>query len=85
MENGWFLSLRSELVKVFHNQMCQGEIRVLGSGGYRLFFFWHDTPAVREIWVCRVLPKSSVTGKRRLNDVCDAVEAMRKRFYQEGG
>jgi hypothetical protein len=83
VENGWLLSLRAELVKVFHGRTCLGEIRDVGSGGYRLFFFWHDTWAEREIWICRVLPKRDVTGKRRLNEICDSVEAMRRRFYEE--
>src|SRR4051794_21981825 len=60
-ENGWILSARSEVIKVFHNRECQGEIRDVGSGGYRLFFFWHDTGVARELWICRVLPKRDVT------------------------
>lgn len=83
-ENGWHLSVKAELIKVLRNKTCIGELRDVGSGGYRLFMFWHDASSgVREVWVCRVLPKSDVVGKARLNDVCDAVEKVRDRFYDE--
>lgn len=84
-ENGWKLSTTSEVIKVLRGGTCVGEIRDVGSGGYRLFFFWHDTPHVRELWICRVLPKRDVEGRRRLNDVCDAVESLRRRFLEEDG
>ena len=82
-ENGWKLSTNSEAIKVLRSRTCIGEIRDIGSGGYRLFFFWHDTETARDLWVCRVVPKRDVTGKRRLNDVCDAVEKHRTRFLNE--
>jgi hypothetical protein len=82
-ENGWKLSTNSEAIKVLRNSTCIGEIRDVGSGGYRLFLFWHDTAAARELWVCRVLPKQDVVGRRRLNEVCDAVEKVRERFLRE--
>ena len=82
-ENGWKLSTNSEAIKVLRSDTCIGEIRDVGSGGYRLFMFWHDTALVRELWICRVLPKRDVEGKRRLNDICDAVEALRRRFLEE--
>jgi mRNA-degrading endonuclease RelE of RelBE toxin-antitoxin system len=83
-ENGWKLSVTSQVIKVLRSQSSVGEIRDVGSGGYRLFMFWHDTPGVRELWICRVLPKRAVEGKRRLNDMCDAVEKIRRRFLEEG-
>jgi hypothetical protein len=82
-ENGWMLSTRSRAIKVLRSQTCVGEIRDVGSGGYRLFMFWHDVAEVRELWICRILPKRDVEGSRRLNDVCDAVEEIRRRFLME--
>lgn len=82
-ENGWKLSVTSEIIKVLRNHTCIAEVRDIGSGGYRLFFFWHDAAAARELWICRVLPKRDVEGTRRLNAVCDAVEAIRRRFLEE--
>lgn len=84
-ENGWKLSTHSQVVKVLRNETCVGEIRDVGSGGYRLFMFWHDTPNARELWICRILPKRDVEGTRRLNSVCDAVEELRRRFLEENG
>lgn len=84
-ENGWKLSTKSEVIKPLRNSKCVGEIRDMGSGGYRLFMFWHDTETVRELWVCRVLPKRDVEGRRRLNEICDAVEKVRERFLKEEG
>lgn len=82
-ENGWKLSTNSQVIKVLRSQTCVGEIRDVGRGGYRMFMFWHDTAAVRELWICRVLPKGDVEGRRRLNNVCDAVEELRRRFLEE--
>ncbi len=82
-ENGWKLSTTSEIIKILRNHTCIAEVRDIGSGGYRLVFFWHDTDDARELWICRVLPKRDVEGKRRLNDICDAVEVLRRRFLEE--
>lgn len=82
-ENGWKLSTNSQTIKVLGSKSCVGEIRDVGRGGYRLFMFWHDVADVRELWICRVLPKRDVEGTRRLNDVCDAVEELRRRFLEE--
>jgi mRNA-degrading endonuclease RelE of RelBE toxin-antitoxin system len=82
-ENGWKLSTNSQAIKVLREETCVGEIRDVGSGGYRLFMFWHDKEHVRELWICRVLPKRDVEGKRRLSDICDAVEELRRRFIEE--
>jgi hypothetical protein len=82
-ENGWTLSTRSEDIKVLDQKRCIGEIRYTGSGGYRLFMFWHDTEASRQIWICRILPKRDVIGKARLNAVVEAVAKVRQRFLKE--
>jgi hypothetical protein len=82
-EDGWILSTRSELVKVLRNDLCIGEIRDLGSGGYRLFFFWIDVPDARELYVTHALPKRDVVGKARLNEVIAAVARVRERFLLE--
>lgn len=82
-EDGWILSTRSELVKVLRSQTCVGEIRDLGSGGYRLFFFWADSEDGRVLYVTHALPKSQVTGRARLSGVLNAVEKLRDRFSSE--
>lgn len=84
-ENGWILSQHAELVRVLRAATCVGEIRDVGRGGYRLFFFWHVEDAARQLWICRVLPKREVEARARLAAVCDAVEAVRRRFYEEEG
>ncbi|HEY0035401.1 MAG TPA: hypothetical protein VGB66_01875 [Longimicrobium sp.] len=81
-ENGWILSTKAALVKVLRRDECVGELRDV-AGGYRLFMFWHDTPAAREIWVCRIIPKRDVVSHRRLSDICNAVALVRKRFLEE--
>lgn len=82
-EDGWILSTRSELVKVLRSELCVGEIRDLGSGGYRLFFFWFDTPEARELYVTHALPKAEVQGRARLSGVIEAVARVRERFLAE--
>lgn len=82
-EDGWKLSIHAEVIKVLREQTCVGEIRDVGSGGYRLFMFWNDTEDCRELWICRVLPKRGVESKRRLSEICDAVEKLRGRFLNE--
>ena len=84
-EDGWILSTRSELVKVLRNDLCIGEIRDLGSGGYRLFFFWNDTRDVKELFVTHALRKRDVVGRARLNEVIAAVAKVRERFLSEEG
>jgi hypothetical protein len=76
-------STNTRAIKVLRNDMCVGEIRDVGSGGYRLFMFWHDTADTRELWICRILPKRDVEGTRRLNEICNSVEELRRRFLEE--
>lgn len=83
-EDGWILSTRSELVKVLRSESCVGEIRDLGRGGYRIFFFWFDTPSARELYITHVLPKAEVEGRARLSGIVAAVERVRERFLDEG-
>jgi hypothetical protein len=82
-DNGWKLSTNTRAIKVLRSEACVGEIRDVGRGGYRLFMFWHDTADIRELWICRILPKRDVEGTRRLNEICDSVEELRRRFLQE--
>lgn len=79
-EDGWHLSVRSELIKVLRSGTRVGEIRDLGPGGYRLFFFWIETGSGKELLVARVLPKRDVEGRARLNTVIASVEAVRARY-----
>ena len=81
-ENGWILSTRAALLKVLRSEQCVGELRDV-AGGYRLFMFWYDAGAAREIWVCRIIPKRDVVSHRRLGEICDAVAQVRKRFLEE--
>jgi hypothetical protein len=37
------------VIKVLRAKTKVAEIRDYGSGGYRLFMFWHDTHTTREI------------------------------------
>ncbi|HET7461616.1 MAG TPA: hypothetical protein VFJ82_10215 [Longimicrobium sp.] len=82
-EDGWILSTKSELTKVLRSESCVGEIRDLGSGGYRLFFFWAAGDDGRDLYVSHVLAKSQVTGRARISTVLDAVEKVRERFLRE--
>lgn len=81
-ENGWILSLRSELIKELRPKEQIGEIRDVGSGGYRLFFFWIDGP-VRKLFVTAVVQKRDVVARVRLNTYLDAAEKMRDRYLKE--
>lgn len=83
MENGWILSTRSKLIRVLRSDKQIGEIRDLGSGGYRLIFFWEDVPGARQIWVTAIPQKSEVQQRSRLNTFIQAAEKRRKKFLQE--
>jgi len=48
--NGWILSVHSA-AKSSRPAAADREIRDLGSGGYRLFFFWHDEPSPRTLYI----------------------------------
>lgn len=82
-EDGWILSAKSELIKVLRSETRVGEIRDLGSGGYRLFFFWTEAGDGRDLHVSHVLAKSQVAGRARIAAVLDAVESVRERYLRE--
>lgn len=82
-ENGWILSTKSELVKVLRAKTRVGEIRDVGSGGHRLFFFWEELPVCRKIYISAIPKKRDVTGKARLNGFLDAAEKLRTRLMTE--
>jgi hypothetical protein len=81
MVNGWILSVHSGAIKVLDQQRQIGEIRDLGSGGYRLFFFWHDGPSSRTLYITALEKKSRLRGKARVNDFIDAANALRRRYF----
>lgn len=80
MVNGWILSVHGAAIKVLDQQGQIGEIRVVGSGGYRLFFFWHDGPSSRTLYITALEKKSRLKGKARVNDFIDAANTLRRRY-----
>jgi hypothetical protein len=84
MENGWILSTSSQLIKVLDQKRHVGEIRDLGSGGYRLFFFWTDAGSSRAIFITAVEKKSKLKGKARVNRFIDAAAELRRRYLEAG-
>jgi hypothetical protein len=82
-ENGWVLSLNSDLIKELRTKEQIGEIRDVGSGGYRLFFFWVLEDNVRKLFVTAIVKKSDVVAKVRLNTYVDAAEKMRDRYLNQ--
>lgn len=83
-DNGWILSTKSELIKVLRTKSQIGEIRDVGSGGHRLFFFWLDADKKRKLYITALPRKKDVTGKQRLNVYLDAAEGLRDRFLKGG-
>jgi hypothetical protein len=79
--NGWILSVHSAAIKVLDQRRQIGEIRDLGSGGYRMFFFWHDSSSARTLYITALEKKSKLTGKARVNDFIDAADALRRRHF----
>lgn len=84
-ENGWILSVHSGVIKVIDEQRRIAEIRDMGSGGYRLFFFWLDGRSARNLFVTTLEKKSKLKGKARLNDFIDAADVLRRRYIEEMG
>lgn len=84
-ENGWILSVHSAVIKVLDERRQLGEIRDMGSGGYRLFFFWLDDGSARTLFITGLEKKSKLEGKARLNDFLDAADALRRRYLEEMG
>jgi hypothetical protein len=84
-ENGWTLSVKSQLIKVLRPKERIGEIRDMGKGGHRLFFFWVETPSSRKLYITSLPKKKDVTGRQRLKTFLDAVESARDRFLKSKG
>jgi hypothetical protein len=80
--NGWILSVHSAAIKVLDQQRQIGEIRDLGSGGYRLFFFWHDGPSTRTLYITALEKKSKLKGKARVEDFINAANTLRLRYLE---
>lgn len=83
VDNGWILSVHSELIKVLDQRQQIGEIRDLGSGGYRLFFFWNDDDSARTLFITAIEKKSRLKGKARLNSLVEAAATMRRRYLED--
>ena len=79
--NGWILSVHSGVIKVLDQRRQVGEIRDLGSGGYRLFFFWQDSSSARTLYITALEKKSRLKGKARVNDFIDAADDLRRRYF----
>jgi hypothetical protein len=83
VHHGWILSVHSELIKVLDPREQIGEIRDLGSGGYRLFFFWDDGESARTLFITGMEKKSKLGGKARLNEFISAAIRLRRRYLEE--
>lgn len=77
-ENGWILSVHGSVIKVLDGQRQIGEIRDMGSGGYRLFFFWIDGRFARTLFVTALEKKSKLKGRARVNDFIEAADLLRR-------
>lgn len=80
VHNGWILSVHAGLIKVLDQPRHVGEIRDLGSGGYRLFFFWTDGASARTLFLTAIEKKSKLKGKARVNALIEATAALRRRY-----
>lgn len=80
--NGWVLSVHSELIKVLDQRRHIGEIRDLGTGGYRLFFFWEDSQEARTLFLTAIEKKSKLKGRARVNEFIAAAAALRRRYLR---
>lgn len=83
VDNGWILSVHGGLIKVLDQRQQIGEIRDLGSGGYRLFFFWKDDDSARTLFITGIEKKSGLKGKARLNTFIAAAATMRRRYFED--
>ena len=81
MVNGWILSVHSADIKVLDQRRQIGEIRDVGRGGYRLFFFWQDGRSTRRLYITALEKKSKLKGKARVNAFIDAADALRRRYF----
>ncbi|HEU0012962.1 MAG TPA: hypothetical protein VFQ45_04730 [Longimicrobium sp.] len=82
-DRGWAAAASTELLKVLDQKRHVGEIRVLGRGGYRLFFFWHDDSSGRTLWIAAMPKKKDVEDTNRFNAQVSAVAERRRRFLED--
>jgi hypothetical protein len=80
--NGWILSVHGGLIKVLDQARQVGEIRDLGSGGYRLFFFWQDGQEARTLFITAIEKKSKLKGKARMNEFIASAAVLRRRYLE---
>jgi hypothetical protein len=74
---GWDISTKSELIKVLKEDTRIGEIRDMGKGGYRAFFYWEETETSHEIHITAIPKKNTLTPKR-VNEFIKAAENRRQ-------
>lgn len=83
IENGWILSAHSTLIKVLDQKRQIGEIRDIGSGGYRLFFFWRDGRSARTLFITALEKKAKLKGRARVQAFIDSADRLRRRYFDE--
>jgi mRNA-degrading endonuclease RelE of RelBE toxin-antitoxin system len=83
IENGWILSVHSALIKVLDQKRQIGEIRDMGSGGYRLFFCWRDGRSARTLFITSLEKKSKLKGKARVQTFIDSADLLCRRYADE--
>jgi hypothetical protein len=80
--NGWILSVHGGLIKVLEQSEHVGEIRDVGRGGNRLFFFWVDGESARSLFITAIEKKSKLKGRARVNEFIAAAAALRRRHLE---
>jgi hypothetical protein len=83
IENGWILSVHSTLIKVLDQKRQIGEIRDMGSGGYRLFFCWRDGRSARTLFITNLEKKAKLKGKARVQAFIDSADRLCRRYFDE--
>jgi hypothetical protein len=82
-EQGWVLSTKSKLIRVLDQAEQIGEMRDVGRGGYRLFFFWHiEGSGRRRLIVTAVEKKSGLLGRARVRGFIRSAAKRRKEFLE---
>jgi hypothetical protein len=76
-ELGWEGAKRVELIKVLKEKTRVGEIRDMGKGGHRAFFYWEEDEASHQIYITAI-PKKNILTQARINDFIDAAEHRRE-------
>lgn len=75
-ELGWAKSTRVELIKVLKEETRIGEIRDMGKGGHRAFFYWEEDDTSHQIHITAI-PKKNILTQARVNEFIDAAENRR--------